>query len=348
MARFLSVLLSAVLLLGGATPLRSPAVAAPPSGMRVVAISVDALNPDALTALGRAKLPNFHRLIDEGATTLNARTQMEMTVTLPNHTSMVTGVPISRAYNGHGVTFNNENRSMTVTKTARRQIDSIFSRVKARGGSSAVFAGKTKFRLWQRTWPRAITRTVVDTNTPRLTGAAIKELTTTSRDLVFLHFGDPDYNAHLYGGMSSRYLAALQATDRQIGRVLAALDARPALKAKTMIVLTADHGIKPGSASHGDATDITNFRVPFMIWGPGVTAGADLYKLNPEYRDPRRARAGYGSPKPPIRNGDLANVVADILNTASVVRSRYDAKQVLDWNSPGDLGYDPPRLPRRN
>ncbi|HEY5784047.1 MAG TPA: hypothetical protein VIT65_04660 [Microlunatus sp.] len=44
---------------------------------RVVAISVDGLNPKAITELGRSGAPNFYRLMREGASTLNARTARE-------------------------------------------------------------------------------------------------------------------------------------------------------------------------------------------------------------------------------------------------------------------------------
>ena len=54
---------------------------------RVVVISVDGLNPDAITQLGATGTPTFHRLMSEGAWTFNARTEVEQTVTLPNHTA---------------------------------------------------------------------------------------------------------------------------------------------------------------------------------------------------------------------------------------------------------------------
>ena len=64
---------------------------------RVVAISVDGLNPAAITKLGRAKTPNFHRLMREGAYTLNARTAYEKTKTLLTYSSAArcTVVPVS-------------------------------------------------------------------------------------------------------------------------------------------------------------------------------------------------------------------------------------------------------------
>ncbi|MEZ5096901.1 MAG: alkaline phosphatase family protein [Nocardioides sp.] len=75
---------------------------------RVLLISVDGLNPTAIKDLGRSQAPTFYRLIDEGATTLNARTEYEQTETLPNHTGMVTGRRITASRGGHGVTWNDD------------------------------------------------------------------------------------------------------------------------------------------------------------------------------------------------------------------------------------------------
>ncbi len=99
---------------------------------RVVAISLDGLNPRAIVRLGRARLPNLYRLFDEGAGTLNARTQVEQTVTLPNHTSMVTGRRIDAGRGGHGVTWNWHRAGTTVHRAAGHDVSSVFRVVRAR------------------------------------------------------------------------------------------------------------------------------------------------------------------------------------------------------------------------
>jgi hypothetical protein len=51
----------------------------------VVVISIDGLNPRALRALGAAGAG----IMRDGASTLNARTDRDSTMTLPNHTGIV-------------------------------------------------------------------------------------------------------------------------------------------------------------------------------------------------------------------------------------------------------------------
>ena len=80
----------------------------PPSVTTVIAVSIDGLNPAAIRALGTEGTPTLHRLIEGGASTLNARTEREQTDTLPNHTGMVTGRWIAAATGGHGVTWNDD------------------------------------------------------------------------------------------------------------------------------------------------------------------------------------------------------------------------------------------------
>ena len=74
---------------------------------RVLAISIDGLNPRAIQQLGRSRTPTFHRLMREGAYTLNARTVREQTRTLPNHTAMFTvqGILAKAASRGFSVTL---------------------------------------------------------------------------------------------------------------------------------------------------------------------------------------------------------------------------------------------------
>lgn len=306
---------------------RSSDPEAPVTG--VLAISIDGLNPSALQRLGRKGTPNLHRLMRRGASTLNARTEFEATITLPNHTGMVTGRRIDAATGGHGVTWNDDRLSpATVQQAADHDVDSVFSVVHDAGGSSAVFASKTKFSLWQRSWPEGVDESLIIANNGRLVTTLERDLASTPRTFRFLHLSRTDVIGHAKGFMSRPYLRAVRRVDALVGRAVKAVTSDPALKASTAIILTSDHGGL--GANHDVAQSLANYRIAFMVRGPGVDAGADLYALNPDYRNPGRGRPGYARTRQPVRNGAVANLSLDLLGLPPVPGSEHDAAQDLD------------------
>jgi hypothetical protein len=296
---------------------------------RVVVISVDGLTPRAITLLGKTNAPTFHRLVAEGATTFNARSEVELTLTLPNHTSMVTSRRVDRARGGHGVTWNDERlKPRTVQTAAGRQVGSVFSSLKSAGLSSALFAAKPKFTLFNRSWPESIDHTLIRADNTELVKAAQRDLATTWRALTFLHISLPDVAGHEHGWMSPEYRKAVRQSDYLVGRVLGTISATAESLDHTLVIVTADHGgIGP---SHSERRKLANYRVPFLACGPGVPAGVDLYDLNPTYADPGRLRVGYGKALQPIRNGDVGNLVLDVLGLPAIPHSELDYDQDLE------------------
>lgn len=313
-----------------AEPEPLPAAAASPALSRaaaptrqVIAISVDGLNPRAITRLGRSGAPTLHRLLREGAGTLNARTEYERTETLPNHTGMVTGLRIRAQQGGHGVEWNDDRPSpATVQQAAGRAVPSVFTQVRAAGGSSAVFASKTKFRLWQRSWPRAFSRFVVDLDNTSLLRTVRADLAQ-PRTFRFVHLSAPDVVGHREGYMGRAYLAQVRRTDAQLGRLIRAVRTR---QPGAVVVLTSDHGGR--GKRHDDATRLVNQRVPFVVWGPGV-AHRDLYALNPAYANPGTRRVPYSAARQPVRNGAVANLSLDLLGLDALQGSEHDKRQDL-------------------
>jgi hypothetical protein len=300
--------------------------AAPGDTTRVLAISVDGLNVKALERLGHEGAPNFHRLLEEGASTLNARTEREQTITLPNHTGMLTGRRIAKDLNGHGVTWNTDRPRMTVQKGAGHRVASVFSVVHAAGGSTALFSTKAKFSLFNRSWDTAIDRFRVDERQLALVRSARRDLVEHRRDFTFLHVSLPDQAGHEYGFMSDSYVDAVRRTDVLLGQVLATIESNPALAEDLAVILTADHG--GDGPNHSDARRLANYRVPFLAWGANIPAG-DLYALNPDYVNPGDGRPTYDGPQP-VRNADVANLATDLLGLGAVPGSELDAAQDLD------------------
>ena len=311
-------------------PAPAPAAAAAraTSDARVLAISVDGLNSQALRDLGPAEAPTFWRLLDEGVRTLNARTEYEQNVTLPNHTSMLTGRRIDRARGGHGVTWDDDRPGLTVKKAAKHPISSVFNVVHVAGGETALFSTKKKFALYQRSWPRAIDRFFVNEDQGALVGAATADLLAADRAFTFLHVSLPDRYGHLYGGMSAQYLDAVRTTDRQLGQLLRAVEAEPEIAAHLTVVLTADHGFAPGKTDHS-AKVLANYRIPFIAWGAQVGHG-NFYRFNRDYRDPGDRRPTYAAKRQPVRNGDLGNLSLALLGLRPIPGSEIGVRQILD------------------
>ena len=311
---------------------RGPVVRGPvrPAGVRrrVLAISVDGLAPGVVRRLGPRGAPTFHRLLRRGASTLEARTEVEMTVTLPNHTSMLTGRRVDGGRGGHGVTWNDDDPGRVIPRDARgRRVHSIFTRAHRAGLGTALFAGKQKFHTFPNTWSRAIDRVLITEDQGRLVRAVRRDLVRGGRAFTFLHLRGPDSAGHREGFGSPAYVAAVREVDRQLRGVLRTVRARPRLRREVVVVLTADHG-GHGDDGHSVATRAVNYRVPFLVWGCGVARG-DLYRLSPRRRDPGRAQPGYARPRQPVRNGDLANLSADLLGLPAVPRSTIGTRQDL-------------------
>lgn len=294
----------------------------------VVAVSIDGLRSSALKQLGAERAPVLHRLVREGASTLNARTARELTDTLPNHTSMVTSRRIAAGRGGHGVTWNDERLDPpTVHDAAGEPVASAFSVIGTAGGTTGLFASKPKFSLFDRSWGEDLDEFVVNGHNGRLVRLVRADLRAHTRTFRFVHLSRPDVVGHRRGFRSSAYLDAVARTDVLLGRIVATLEDE-GLAGGTVLLVTSDHG--GGGGSHRDPTKLANYRVPFLAWGAGVATGADLYDLNPDYANPGRRRTGYATSPPPVRNGVLANLVTDLLELGPLPDSELDARQDLD------------------
>lgn len=317
----------------GSTPARGPVV---------LAISVDGLNPEALTTLGREGAPSFWKLIDEGASTLNARTLHELTTTLPNHTAMLTG----RRVNGDGgtsVTFNDDNGE-TLASTHGDYVPGVFDVAHDSGVRTALFAEKDKFTFLLRSWDErhgAEDTVEDDDGRDKIDDSAVaraSQLVPKVRDavtgggdaarLVFWHIAGPDVAGHTRGWLGDPYLSAVRDADRAIGSVLTAIESEPSLDGRIAILLTADHGGPRGGNHHDEADQLANHRIPFIAWGGGVRGGVDLYDLNTARRDPDKGRPDYEGPQP-VRNADLADTALALLGLPELPDSEIGAALTL-------------------
>lgn len=314
----------------------------------VVHISVDGLNVNIMQSLVDAgQAPNFNRFEDEGAWTINARTDYTHTVTLPNHTTMITGRPTLAPAGLPQVAFHNwmENKAVQNRVTLHKDgyIPSVFDVAHDAGRSTAMFASKDKFNVFDQSYDETngaanphgrdkIDRYFMQNDGPprysqSVVDRFVEEMGVRHFNYVFLHLRDADSVGHALQWGSSTYRQAVHGIDGYLGQIFQLVESDAQLKGKTVIILTADHGGRP--PGHDDPIYRENYTVPVFAWGAGVDHG-DLYAMNEKSRkDPGDARVDYAAAGQPIRNGDTGNLALWLLGLEAIPTSSINAAQDL-------------------
>lgn len=304
----------------------------------VILISVDGLRSDALLINGGDGLPNFQRLM-YGAHTLNARCDPHYSVTLPNHTDMLTG-RLVKGEGGHGWTSNATPPPEGILVDAEGEIfEGVYHHTSAAGIDDAFLASKQKFLLFTQSWNPSFDMRVMDVVLVKNDVEAQMDLVFQmldeekhARSFTFLHLRGPDDAGHKEGWdmtPGSHYLKAVQDADRQIGRILTFLDEHKALRSTTAVVVTADHGGGiPHKNHHGHGMMWVNTIIPFFIDLP-ESERIDLYELcATTRRDPGLDPVANDEDKlPPIRNADAANLCLALLGLDSIPGSTVNVSQ---------------------
>jgi arylsulfatase A-like enzyme len=234
-----------------------------PEIRKVVIISIDGLRPDLLI---RADAPNIHDLINTGSFTFWAQTTAE-SVTLPSHTSMLTGVPPVK----HAIQWNAD---LPLRHPVYPMFPTIFELAKQGGYTTALVAGKAKFinlaKPGSLDWMYIPWSTKIEDDEVAL--AATQIILAHQPDLIFIHFPSVDNVGHLYGWASREQMEAIHQADASVGMILWALD-QLHLRDSTFILITADHG--GAGQSHGP-DDMRSRAIPWIANGPGIRHGLDL------------------------------------------------------------------------
>jgi len=306
--------------------------------LHVLAISVDGLRSDALTAADPGSLPAFARLLT-GAHTLNARPDPVWSVTLPNHSDMLTGRPVEGA-EGHGWRENIDPPIDGKLHLANGSIpEGVYSVTSAHEVVDRLYAAKSKFRLYTQTWSDIDDYRLQEKAPASIDAllAAMEKTSTEQASFTFLHLREPDDAGHAHGWVLDRespYMKAVRSVDDELGRLLTWLDQHPKRAARTAIILTSDHGGGIPLHNHtSQGRQWVNVIIPFLIWTGDGRAHGNLYRLNHE----QRRNPGLGiheavsGSKAPIRNGEVANLSLSLLGLPPVPGSVFNATQDLRW-----------------
>ncbi len=243
-------------------------------GRHVLLIGIDGVRPDALQV---AKAPVIQGLAREGAASMKAVAGGELgtptqqpTISGPGWTTLLTGTYTNK----HGITGNSTQPELYHVEAAPHLAKRLKEAVpRARVASIVSWPWiDTYLVAAQPEWIdyRAVSTAHGNENTDedltRLTTAYLKS---NDPDFVFVHFEAVDHAGHGSGFSPENptYLAAIEAVDAMVGRVLEALKSRPASAAEDwLVIVTTDHGgidHKHGGQSPEERT------IPMIVSGRG-------------------------------------------------------------------------------
>jgi predicted AlkP superfamily pyrophosphatase or phosphodiesterase len=239
-----------------------------PEIKHVVLISLDGLRPDLAL---RAQMPTLRRLMTEGTYTFWATTT-EAAVTLPSHTSMVTGVTPKK----HGVFWNED---LPSGKTIFPQKPTIMELLQHAGYRAAMVAGKSKFATLNKpgtlsyAWFPKKQHGLADMHSVALQVEQL--LAKQAPHFLFIHVADIDSAGHGAGWGSTHQIRVIEQADAVLKRIVEAVRLA-GLQPSTLLLISADHG--GAGTSHGPR-DARSRYIPWLITGPGIKRGFDLTQM---------------------------------------------------------------------
>lgn len=246
---------------------------AAPHTEHIFIISIDGGSP---AVIQRSQMPVLTKLAEEGAVTWSAQT-IHPSITLPAHTSMLTGVLMEK----HGITWNDWVPTNPVVS-----VPTVFAAAKQAGFSTAMFVAKEKFRhllqpgtVDEFDFERAAGQVVsksdsgstdekneVDVGATVVATRAADYIISHKPGLCFIHFADPDAVGHKSGWGSPEQIKAFAQVDAGLGIIQRAI-AQAGIATNSVIIISADHGGHGKGHNQGTPADMT---IPWIVWGQGV------------------------------------------------------------------------------
>lgn len=268
-ARFVPACLAAVCLLAACRPAPKP-----PGARNLVLVTIDTLRADRLGAYGyaRARTPRLDALARSGAVFDSAYAAAP--ITLPSHATILSG----RYPPGHGARDN----GMKVSGT----IPTLATELKAHGLRTAAFVAafpldhqfglSRGFDVYSDRLPRdRAGRQMNERPAADVINEAIAWLVAGPAPFfLWVHLFEPHapYEGDLSRPVADRYDAEVATADREIGRLIDAL--QPRLD-ETLVVAAGDHAEafgEHGEFAHSIFVYDTTLRVPLVFHGPGIAA----------------------------------------------------------------------------
>ena len=252
----------------------------------VLLVTIDTLRADHVGCYGHAgaSTPTLDGLAARGVRFATAVAHAPLTG--PSHASVLTGLtPL-----GHGFRDNGGFALPASVKTAAETFRGAGYRTAAFVSGFPLdrrFGFDRGFEVYDDHLPKGNDRRrtpYVERFADATTDAVLRWLQTpptpTAPFFLWVHYYDPHAPYEPPGDLGQRFRHApydgeIAFADAQLGRLLAALEAKGAL-ARTLILTTADHGEslgEHGEGTHGLFIYDATLKVPWIVAGPGVPAG---------------------------------------------------------------------------
>lgn len=238
---------------------------------KLLLIGIDGVRPDVLADV---PTPNLDRLAAEGSYTAETTTTTP-SVSGPAWSSMLTGVWPEK----HGVVSND------FTAPRYDEHPDFLSRIEAVRSELTTVAIVDWPPLMELPDGRAAVGPDVDVREAldgyelgwaeadaRSTELAVRHLRASDPDALFVYLGNPDETSHRTGAIGEEYRSAIAQADRQVGRIVGALEARPDYDHEDWLVLVStDHGRRAdGGHGGGSPEEMTTF---IVLGGPAAEGG---------------------------------------------------------------------------
>ncbi len=228
-----------------------PALAAP-RAQHVFIVSFDGGKPEVMK---RSPMPLTLAMAQSGAATWNAQTVFP-SVTLVSHTSMLTGVSPAK----HGIRWND-----WIPRRGLVKIPTIFGLAQRNGYTTAMFAGKPKFR--HLNVPGTLDRFAIPSYSARVVAkTAAQYIVEHKPNLTFIHFADPDGAGHQFGWGTPQQVKAFADSDKALQTLRDAVKAA-GIEKQSVFILSADHGGHDKTHGTNRPDDMT---IPWIVWGAAV------------------------------------------------------------------------------
>jgi predicted AlkP superfamily pyrophosphatase or phosphodiesterase len=248
---------------------------------KVLLVGIDGVRPDVMR---QVVTPNLNELIRHGAFSDRAQTGLP-TLSGPSWTSMLTGVWKEK----HGVLSND----FPFPDAALSRYPDFLTRIERMDPRLRTFAAADWTPLMEpqedgeeRGDP--VLGTAIDVRISldgskigwaaadeRAVEAAEAELRANDPAALFVYLGNPDEVSHHTGSIEDEYRASIARADRHVGRLMAAIRARPSYATENWLILVStDHGRRPDGGHGGSSVEE---RTIFLIAsGPSARQGMIL------------------------------------------------------------------------